>query len=258
VGKSKTSSHHGTHPLTRKQYYDTDGNILQAIDDLEIPSLLDHFFNLLSNSSPTLKVTELGCGTGRNTAKLLSAPFADHVAQIHGLDLSPSMLSLARQRCEELKSNLNTKSQAPKLVFDLFDALYEDSPPPAACNADAVLSTLVLEHLPIGTFFATVQKLLRRDRVAYLLLTNMHEEMGRRSQAGFVDAETGEKVRGESFVYTVDQVVEEARRWGFELVGEMKERAVLESDLEALGRRGAKWAGCKVWFGGVLRWNVET
>lgn len=87
-----------------------------------------------------------------------------------------------------------------------------------------------------------------------MVITNMHAEMGRKSQAGFVDEETGNKVRGESFVYEINEVLEEARRWGFELVGEVGERGVEMEDLEkgVIGHRGKKWVGLKCWFGMVL------
>lgn len=86
----------------------------------------------------------------------------------------------------------------------------------------------------------------------------MHAEMGRMSQAGFVDEETGAKVRGDSFVYEVREAVEEAERVGFKLVGEPVERGVGVEDVgpkRVLGERGRKWIGVKCWFGVVLRYR---
>jgi hypothetical protein len=160
------------------------------------------------------------------------------------------MLDIARQRCSTITAG-STAPTAPT-EFHVFDALSGATPPEKACDAHGVLSTLVLEHLPIDVFFGSVKKLLAKEG-GYLLVTNMHEEMGRRGQAGFVDVESGEKVRGVSFVYSIEEVVEEGRKWGFEVVGEVGERAVGEEDLEVLGERGGKWVGCKVWFGGVFR-----
>lgn len=55
----------------------------------------------------------------------------------------------------------------------------------------------------------------------------MHHEMGRLGgQAGFVDVETGVKVRGASFVHEVGEVLEQARE---------------------------KWVGVKVWMGVLVR-----
>lgn len=90
------------------------------------------------------------------------------------------------------------------------------------------------------------------ERDGYLLITNMHEEMGGRSKAGFMD-ENGKKVQGVSFIYSLADVVREAGKVGFEVLGEGKERAVQEEDVEVLGPRARKWVGCGVWFGVVLK-----
>lgn len=118
-----------------------------------------------------------------------------------------------------------------------------------------VLSTLVLEHLSLDVFVRTIRSLLKKDG-GYAVITNMHAEMGRVSQAGFVDGETGKKVRGESCVYEVQEVLGEAKRWGFELVGEIEERGVRQDDIgegKLMSERGRKWIGTKCWFGFVLR-----
>ncbi len=84
----------------------------------------------------------------------------------------------------------------------------------------------------------------------------MHAEMGRLGQAGFVDELTGRKIRGTSYVYEVDEVLAEGRRYGFVLEGDVVERAVAENDVgegRLLGERGRKWIDVKVWFGMVMR-----
>ena len=84
----------------------------------------------------------------------------------------------------------------------------------------------------------------------------MHADMGRISQAGFLDEDTGEKIRGDSFIYEIEEILEEARKWGFILEGEVQEREVREEDVgegRLLGKRGRKWVSIKVWFGMVLR-----
>lgn len=135
----------------------------------------------------------------------------------------------------------------------------------AITDADGIISTLVVEHIPLPTYFSCASKLLKPGGV--LLLTNMHAEMGGLSQAGFVDADTGEKVRPVgSWAHTVPDVVAEAERWGFELVvvggdGEagdggvegITERAVDESMVDRLGVRSRKWVGVTCWFGGLFR-----
>jgi hypothetical protein len=194
------------------------------------------------------------------------------IGEIHGLDFSEEMLRIAKRRCcsreEEGSSGGDVAHTAavtegemetrPSLIFHIFDAIRDAAPPAAAAGADGVLSTLVLEHVLLAAFFGAVRKLLQggsASRPGYLLLTNMHAEMGAVGQAGFVDAQTGRKLRGVSFAYTVAEVLDEAAQQGFALVGEMKERAVETVDLPAVGERGRKWVGCKVWFGCVLRYD---
>lgn len=119
---------------------------------------------------------------------------------------------------------------------------------------DAILTTLVLEHLPVSTFFAVLDKLIHPSGT--VLLTNMHSEMGSRSQAGFVKVnEEGRqvKVRGRSWVHGVEETVDEARRWGFEVIGGVGEKEVSEDMLEGLAERAKKWVGTRVWYGMVLR-----
>lgn len=231
-----------------------DGNILQAIDDHEMPQLLKQFFDHMPRNGKA-KITELGCGTGRNTTKLLQSPFLNRLQEVHGLDLSDEMLQIAQKRCDDVAGAKQDGSESIKPVFNVFDALTGQPPPVEANDADGVISTLVLEHLPIRIFFETLRKLLKKG--GYLLLTNMHEEMGKKSQAGFLDVETGTKFQGESFVYSIEEMVHEAERQGFQLDGHVKERGIEEADIELVGERGHKWLGYKVWFGCVLRYNGE-
>ena len=245
--------------------YDTDGNILQALDNDLLPSLLSDALSLLASTTTTIPkpvtITELGAGTGRNTVKLLNSTLPLPVARINALDLSPGMLDVARQRCEKFSSTLPSTAESqrfPSIAFYEFDALHPSGFPEVKDlkgEADLVLSTLVLEHLPLPVFFETARTLLRMGG-GYFVVTNMHAEMGRKSQAGFVDEGTGEKVRGDSFVYEISEVLEEGKRWGFELVGEVVERGVEKHDIgdeKLLGKRGVKWIGVKCWVGFVMK-----
>lgn len=233
--------------------YDNDANPLQALDDIELSTLLPHFLSLLSTatSQAQLKIVDLGCGTGRNTVKILSAP---GVRQVVGLDASEKMLAIAKVRCEERLGGLGSDGRAIELMFGSYDMLDKDATLPYnAQGADAVVSTLVLEHIPLDSFFGAVSAILRPG--GFLLLTNMHADMGAKSQAGFVDPGTGEKIRPVSYAHKVECVVDEAKRWGLELCKEVQERKVTLSDLEAggVGERGRKWIDVKIWFGMVLK-----
>lgn len=260
-----TWQHRSLSYIYKIQVYDTDNNVLQAIDTQELETLLPRYLSLIRSSSssstshddsPPLKIVDLGCGTGRNTLRLLESD-VPRVMTVVGLDASPKMLDIARQRCCKALSSISSSATgSPEVGFEVFDAItateYDDdrSTPSGAREADGVLSTLVLEHLPLRIFFRTVRNMLRVG--GHLLLTNMHPDMGARSQAGFVDPVSGEKVRPQSFVYGIDEVLQEAARWGLRLVGEVRQRGVRESDVDVLGDRSRKWVGTMVWFGIVL------
>ncbi|KIW13436.1 hypothetical protein PV08_08624 [Exophiala spinifera] len=223
--------------------YDTDGNFLQALDTIEMKIFMPRLLGLLEASalSRPWKLVDLGCGTGRNTAALLEVKDAN----VFGLDVSPGMLEVARRRLE----NGGAKG---RLSLEVFDMIEQDSASDSALNADAVVSTLVLEHVPVDVFFNHVAKILRPG--GYLLLTNMHSEMGGISQAGFVDPDTGEKIRPTSYAHTIAEVEAEAAKKGFELIGnQIEQRAVDESLVSLLGARSAKWVGVTVWFGGIFQ-----
>lgn len=55
--------------------YDTDRNPLQILDSALIPSLLSTLFSLPSDAQNGTTITEIGCGTGRNTIRLLTPLF---------------------------------------------------------------------------------------------------------------------------------------------------------------------------------------
>ncbi|KAL6251750.1 hypothetical protein RBB50_001960 [Rhinocladiella similis] len=223
--------------------YDTDGNFLQALDTIEMKTFMPRLLGFLEAAglSRPWKLVDLGCGTGRNTAALLEVDGATVV----GLDVSPGMLEVARQRLE------NTAAKG-RLSLEVFDMIEQDSASELALDADAVVSTLVLEHIPVDVFFKHVASILKPG--GYLLLTNMHSEMGGISQAGFVDPVTGEKIRPTSYAHTITEVEAEAAKNGFEIIGgKIEQRAVDKTLVPCLGERSAKWVGVMVWFGGIFR-----
>ena len=90
-------------------------------------------------------------------------------------------------------------------------------------------------------------------------MTNMHAEMGRIGQAGFVDESTGQKVRGTSYAHAIEEVVEAGSKWKVTVVGEVEERGIEEKDLgSVVGERGRKWVGVKVWFGMIMRFDGRS
>ena len=224
------------------EVYDTDGNFLQALDNLEMHTLLPRFLSKIATPQPW-KLVDMGCGTGRTTLKLLHLPGSTIV----GLDASPKMLDIAKGRVEEEMKTQTPNQKAALVEFGVHDLLRDTEMPTSAMNADAMIATLVLEHVPIETFFAAASRILKPGGT--FLVTNMHSEMGGISQAGFVDPKTGVKIRPQSYAHPVEDVVKGAEKHGFELVGEPLERAVDERTSEALGPRAKKWIGVTVWFG---------
>lgn len=210
-----------------------------------LPVFLSRVQSYNKNNDEPLKLIDLGCGTGRNTLKLRA--FAPANAQVIGLDNSRGMLDVARKALE--KSSSASTDNGPAVTLDIYDLLQSPpSPPVCAIGASGIISTLVLEHIPLETFFAGASALLVPGGL--LLVTNMHSDMGAISQAGFVDATTGTKIRPTSYSHTVEEVVEVARRMDFEVVGDdgVRVKAVDEGMVDVLGPRAKKWVGIKVWF----------
>lgn len=256
--------------------YDSDGNFLQALDTIQMSSLLPSAMSILTSDiqsgsvSPTTKIkaVDLGCGTGRNTLGLLDFP---QISEVVAVDLSPKMLEVARRRClEKVKETTTTTDTATatdtlssptkvNLTFNTYDMTASTAPPEHLTSppANLIISTLVLEHIPLSIFFQTVNQILSPSGL--LILTNMHSSMGEISQAGFIDPKTGDKIRPVSYVHTVQETVEEAERWGFEVVpgSKVEELKMGEELVGVLGRRSEKWVGIDVWFGGIWRRKRE-
>jgi len=156
------------------EVYDHDGNFLQALDNIELQSLLPKMLSNVQSPHPW-KIVDLGCGTGRNTAKLIGITDAT----ILGLDASPKMLELAVSRLTDLSAKFDG---AKEVELEIYDILGSSPPPAIALEADALISTLVLEHIPIPEFFRAILQILKPDGVA--LVTNMHSDMGAIQSSG--------------------------------------------------------------------------
>jgi len=225
------------------EVYDTDGNFLQALDTIELQSLLPLMLSKVTTPTPW-KLVDLGCGTGRNTSRLIDVPDATVI----GLDASPKMLDMARSKLIRGKSQGRTK-----IKLELYDMLNDTTPPTYALNVDALISTLVMEHVPLVAFFSAVSQILKPGGVA--IVTNLHSEMRNISQAGFVDPMTGDKIRPPSHSHLLSDVIAEARVHGMDVVGDILEKSVDAEMSKCLGPRAKKWIGVTVWFGVMFRKN---
>ncbi|KAJ7184656.1 methyltransferase small domain protein [Mycena filopes] len=218
------------------QTYDSDGNVLQLLDSELVDELLP---TLLSD--PVESIVDLGCGTGRNTEKLLRY---QNIQRIYGLDATPAMLAQAKERMT---------MEDPRLSLHQYDIL-TNSPTSESllpASVDAVISTLVIEHLPsLPAFFNRAHAMLRVG--GWIFVTNMHEDMGAITGAGFVD-EGGVRVTMDKFVHTIADVENAALACGFRRQGSpMVRRVEDEAHANALGSRAGKWVGINMLYGLVF------
>ncbi|KAJ5291691.1 methyltransferase [Penicillium angulare] len=260
------------------EVYDTDGNFLQRLDTIELRVLLPRFLDAVKSrfkSTEQLKLVDLGCGTGRNTVQLLktlskykenedtdqSHDGKTSATQIEviGVDASPGMLEVAQKTVQSAFTQNESQSAEVSLgVFDLLKPISDGNRLPTPLQqtgAAGVISTLVLEHIPLREFFEAASAMMQPG--GYLLITNMHADMGALSQAGFTDPQTGVKIRPTSYCHSTAEVLAAATGAGFHiknLIGEkggnaVLERAVDENLGDILGARAKKWVGINVWFG---------
>ncbi|KAK6513331.1 hypothetical protein TWF281_004962 [Arthrobotrys megalospora] len=228
--------------------YDTDGNVLQQLDDKYIATHLPPLI------TPGNTIIELGCGTGRNTLKL-----AELGAHVLAVDNSRGMLDKLEAKILE---NKDLKDRVEVFVVDLNTFLavsdggdedgFKTAVEEKKNNISGVVSTLVLEHLTLSTFFSVVSNILPPS--GWLLLTNMHWEMGAISSAGFNDPTSGKKVKPVSMNHTKDEILAEAEKWGFVVDGGVEEEGIRDLEhAKGFGRRAEKWVGVLMHFGVVFR-----
>ena len=219
-----------------KQVYDHDGNILQLQDDEAFDATVP---GLLSTRPPS-RILDLGCGTGRNTAKLYRS-LPEEATEIVAMDVSEGMMSKAKARIAA------EPQRDVKTTWVLHDIGADSRIPQEARGVDAVVCTLVLEHLELDVFFAAVKGALNKG--GWMYLTNMHPEQGLSTRAGFV-AKEGEqevKIQGVSYNHSIESILEAAGEVGLRLLGEVEERGVDDAEhAQKLGKRADKWIGIKM------------
>ncbi|KAK6332490.1 hypothetical protein TWF730_004156 [Orbilia blumenaviensis] len=270
--------------------YDTDGNVLQQLDDIYISTILPSLIPQSTSTNTTenkdedkddnttaTTVVELGCGTGRNTLKL-----SNMGVNVLAVDNSRGMLDKLTTKLKKYDGDTTTTTTTTAGDVQVFEVdittfsteaveaveSEEEERGDAAAfrtainnkRIDGIISTLVLEHIPLRTFFSTASHILPQSSNAWLLLTNMHESMGAISSAGFWDEKSQRKVKPVSYVHTKAEILDEAGKWGFVVVddeeGFMRESGVGGDVEDAKGRfggRAEKWVGVVMHFGVVFR-----
>jgi ubiquinone/menaquinone biosynthesis C-methylase UbiE len=172
--------------------YDTNRNPLTALDDIAFRECFAFPVN-------HKRVIDLGCGTGRVTAKL-----ARLGAKVTAVDFSDGMMSLARRKPGMEKVTFITRDLTKRLPF------------PDRSFALAV-SCLTVEHIrDKKKFFAEVFRVLNRGGICYL--TELHPAMPLLgTTARFTDPASGRELRPRSHVRGIADLVMSALGAGFEI-----------------------------------------
>jgi ubiquinone/menaquinone biosynthesis C-methylase UbiE len=167
--------------------YDVDQNPLVALDDAVTPTL----FGALAGKD----ALDVGCGTGRNTIKLV-----DGGARVTGIDASAGMLARGRERVGG-RAKLRVHDLAAPLPFD--DGSF-----------DVVVCTLVLEHVP--SLEASLKAIARVTKVGgVVVVSDIHPAMrATGTQANFTDPTTGDDVLPPSHAHAVVDYIDAARAAG--------------------------------------------
>ncbi|WPH02301.1 S-adenosyl-L-methionine-dependent methyltransferase [Acrodontium crateriforme] len=250
--------------------YDSDGNPLLVVDDLRMLDLIPAFVVDVQQGKESLdrrlKIMDLGCGTGRNTVKLLRAGW-DHSVDLVAWDVSKAMLAIAQSKCDDLKKSGNSNAAVAEIEFDIVDfADLKRFPTRYHEQIDGLISTLVVEHLPLDVYFHALNSVLRPGGIA--LVTNMHEIMGNVTQAGFTSV-NGDRLKGVSYAHTANEIIEAARMAGFEVMGPVQEAALHAAMIDGgqvdgqtfargtVRETARRWVGKNVWCGFKLKKPVE-
>ncbi len=183
--------------------YDDDQNATRDLDAFVLRQVPLHLAGA--------RVLEVGCGTGKNSAWLVS-----QARELIALDFSPGMLDVARRRVPS--------SRARFVEHDVTRPW-----PVEAGSIDVVVGNLVLEHVrELAPVFAEAARVLRAGGQFFLCELHPYRQL-RGGQAHFVDRRTEETVQVAAYRHTVSEYVTEALTAGFVLraLGEW-----LEADAE--------------------------
>ena len=170
--------------------YDTNENKTRDLDEIVTRTVLSKY--------PFNKVVELGCGTGKNSAWLLN-----NADEVIGLDFSPAMLDIARQKID-----------ASNVQF--FEADITQPWPVTDASADLITCNLVLEH--IETLFPVFQQAYNKllpGGIFFIVELHPYKQYNG-SQAQFTTDQGVELV--DVYVHHTSEYTDAAKISGYQLV----------------------------------------
>jgi len=196
--------------------YDDEDNPLIRLEEPQVTTLLGHVRGL--------DVLDLGCGTGRWTARLATAG-----AHVTALDFSAGMLARAREK-------LPAGAAVRFIEHDIARPL-----PLADAAFDRVLCALVLDHVQApNQLFREMARVCRPE--GSIVISVMHPAMMLRGiTARFTDPQTGRETRPQSAANQISDYVMAATRAGLR-IDQMAEHAV-DAALAAASPRAVKYLG---------------
>lgn len=154
------------------------------------------------------------------------------------------MMAKAQQRLTKLE-----QSSSSSISWIIHDLNSENQLPIADSSADAIISTLVLEHIvSLDEFFQPIFRLLKKNEESWVFVTAMHPNMYQAgSQAGFIiDEKSGEKLCGISFDHSIEQIILAARKMHLTLIEYVEKGVHNDEDIQRLGSRAKKWKGMNI------------
>lgn len=193
--------------------YDHEDNPLIALEEPRVTALLGDI--------RTLKIADIGCGTGRHAIRM-----ADAGANVTALDFSEGMLAKAKAKPGAVAVHWVRHDLAEPLP------LRDDA-------FDRVLCCLVLDHVPnLASLFAELHRICHPE--GRVIVSVMHPAMMLRGvQARFHDPQSGREVRPASCPHQVSDYVMASVRAGLRI--EHMQECAVDAQLAASMPRAAKY-----------------
>ncbi len=187
----QTSKENGLFYDTWAKTYDEDINSTIHMDEL--------YFHKFWGDLKNKKVLEIGCGSGRNTQKLLKSGH-----DIIAIDISQNMLEKAKSKISSHNVNF--------ICGDFIHIEIKDN------DFDFAIISLVLEHIEnLNQFFEKAFSRLKSG--ASIFISEIHpQRMQNGSGARFIDREKNIEVRARSFSHKEEDFENAAKISGFEIV----------------------------------------